>query len=129
LGEDYRVLTAGSGAEGLAVLAAEPVTLILSDHRMPGMTGAAFLAETIDRHPDVVRVVVTGYAEPDVLLEAVNRGHVYHVLCKPWQAHELRLIVRRGVERWEAVRERAGLLAALETACAQAQRASAQKSR
>ncbi len=129
LGEEYRVLTAGSAAEGLALLAGEPVTLVLSDHRMPGMTGAAFLAETVERHPDVVRVVVTGYAEPDVLLEAINRGHVYHVLCKPWQVHELRLVVRRGIERWEAARERRALHAALEAACARAERASAQKSR
>lgn len=127
--DDCTVLTAGSGAEGLAILAREPVALVISDHRMPGMTGAEFLAETIDRHPEVIRIVLTGYAAVDVLLEAINRGHVYHVLGKPWAAPQLRLVVRRGLERFEAARERDQLLEALRDACARAEREAEQKTR
>ncbi len=129
LAEDWRVLTAGSGAEALAVMATEPVALVVTDHRMPGMTGAAFLAETITRHPAVIRIVLTGFAETEVLLDAINRGHVYHVLCKPWEAQALRQLVRRGLERWEAAAERARLLAAVQAACARAEREAAQKTR
>ena len=123
------VLTAGSGAEGLAILACEPVALVITDHRMPGMSGAEFLAATVDRHPGVIRIVVTGYAAVDVLLEAINRGHVYHVLGKPWAAAELRLVVRRGLERWEAMAERSRLLDDVRTACARAERKAEQKTR
>lgn len=129
LGDAHAVRTAGSAAEALALMACEPVALVISDHRMPGMTGAAFLAETVERHPTVIRIVVTGYPEAEVLLEAINRGHVYHVLCKPWQPHELRQVVRRGLDCWEAAAERARLHAALEAACAGARREAEQRAR
>jgi signal transduction histidine kinase len=129
LGDEHEVLTAGSGAEALAVMAEREVALVISDHRMPGMTGAAFLAETVERHPAVIRIVLTGYAEVEVLLDAINRGHVYHCLGKPWQAHELRQVVRRGLDCWEAAAERAQLLVALEAACARAEREAEQRAR
>jgi len=129
LADDWRVLTAGSGAEALAVMATEPVALVVTDHRMPGMTGAAFLAETIARHPAVIRIVLTGFAETEVLLDAINRGHVYHVLCKPWEAQALRQLVRRGIERWEAAAERARLLEQVQAARRRAERAAEQKTR
>ncbi len=129
LADDCRVVTAASGAEGLALLRREPVALIIADHRMPGMTGAAFLAETIEHYPAVVRVVLTGYPEVEVLLQAINRGHVYHVLGKPWQAHELRQVVHRGLEHYAAAAERTHLLAALRANCARAEREAEQKTR
>ncbi|MEO8605243.1 MAG: hybrid sensor histidine kinase/response regulator [bacterium] len=127
--DECTVLTAGSGAEALALMERQPVALVISDHRMPGMTGAEFLAETVARHPAVIRVVLTGYAAVDVLLEAINRSHVYHVLGKPWVAAELRLVVRRGLERFETAAERVRLLDDLQVACARAQREAEQKTR
>ena len=129
LAEEHRVLTAGSGAAALEVMAREPVALVISDHRMPGMTGAAFLAETVDRYPAVIRIVLTGYPDLEVLLEAINRGHVYHFLTKPWQPHELRQVVRRGLDAWEAAAERLRLLDELGVACARAQREAEQRAR
>ncbi|MGD9764103.1 MAG: ATP-binding protein [Candidatus Binatia bacterium] len=129
LADECRVLTAGSGAEALALMRDEPVALVIADHRMPGMTGAAFLAETVTRYPAVVRVVLTGYPEVDVLLDAINRGHVYHVLTKPWDVRELRQVVRHGLERYAAAAERGRLLEALHRACARAQREAEQKTR
>jgi signal transduction histidine kinase len=129
LADDCRVVTASSGAEGLALLRSEPVALIIADHRMPGMTGAAFLAETIEQFPSLVRVVLTGYPEVEVLLEAINRGHVYHVLGKPWQAHELRQVVHRGLQHYAAAEERARLLAAVQAHCARAEREAEHKTR
>lgn len=129
LADEHAVLTAGSGAEALDVMARAPVALVLSDHRMPGMTGAAFLAETVARFPAVIRVVLTGYPEVEVLVDAINRGHVYHVLTKPCPPHEVRQVVRRGLDSWEAAAERARLSAELRAACARAQREAAQRAR
>ena len=129
LADDCRVLTASCGDEALALMACEPIALVITDHRMPGMTGTEFLAETVARHPAVIRVVLTGYPEVDTLLDAINRGHVYHFLGKPWEARELRQVVRHGLERFQAVAERARLLDDLQIACARAEREAAQKSR
>jgi len=129
LGEDCRVLTAGSGQEALALMACEPVALVIADQRMPGMSGGEFLAETVTRFPAVIRVVLTGYPDVDTLLDAINRGHVYHFLGKPWDARELRQVVRRGLERFQAAAERLRLLDDLRTSCARAEREAEQKSR
>jgi len=129
LADDHSVLVAGSGAEALALMAREPVALVISDHRMPGMTGAAFLAETVERYPGVIRVVLTGYPDVDVLVDAINRGHVYHFLTKPWQPHELRQVVRRGLDTWEAAAERVRLLDEIRAACARAEREAEQRAR
>ena len=124
LSDDCRVLTAGSGREALEMMACEPVALVIADQRMPGMSGAAFLAETVERYPPVIRIVLTGYTDVDTLLEAINRGHVYHFLAKPWQARELRQVVHRGLERFEASAERLQLLDDLRAAYARAESAS-----
>jgi signal transduction histidine kinase len=129
LGDDCRVLSAGSGGEALAMMAREPVALVIADQRMPGMSGAEFLAETVERYPAVIRIVLTGYTDVDTLLEAINRNQVYHFLGKPWQPRELRQVVRRGLERFTADRERARLLDELRVACSRAQREAEQKSR
>ncbi len=124
-----RVATAGSGAEGLAVMAAEPVALVIVDQRMPGMSGAEFLRHTVRLYPAVIRVVLTGYTDVDTLVEAINAAHVYHFLSKPWEALELRQVVRRGLERHAAEADRARLLEELEAACVRARREAEQKSR
>jgi signal transduction histidine kinase len=129
LSDDCRVLTAGSGAEALALMAREPVALVIADHRMPGMSGGEFLAETVDHYPEVIRIVLTGYPEVDTLLDAINRAHVYHFLGKPWEVRELRQVVRRGLDRFEAAAERGRLLAELRDSALRAQREAEQKTR
>ena len=129
LAGDCRVLTASSGGEALEVMAREPVALVISDQRMPGMSGAAFLAETVARHPQVIRIALTGYTDVDTLLDVINRGHVFHFLGKPWQVSELRQVVRHGLERFAAAAERSQLLDDLRIACARAQREAEQKTR
>jgi signal transduction histidine kinase len=129
LGDECRVRTAASGREALELMAREPVALVIADQRMPGMSGAEFLAETVERYPPVIRIVLTGYTDVDTLLEAINRGHVYHFLVKPWEARELRQVVRRGLERFAAAAERVRLLEELRAACARAQREAEHKGR
>ncbi len=77
----------------------------------------------------MIRIVLTGYPEVEVLVDAINRGHVYHFLTKPWQPHELRQVVRRGLERWEAAAERLRLLDEIRAACGRAEREAEQRAR
>src|SRR5262250_2166386 len=84
LRDECHVLTAGSGSEALALMAHQPVALVIADQRMPGMSGADFLAETVAQHPAVIRIVLTGYTDVETVLDAINRAHVYHFLGKPW---------------------------------------------
>lgn len=80
----YKVLVADSGSAGLKVLEQEPVSLVISDFKMDGMDGVEFLHRVQEKYPQAVRIMVTGYANVDVLVNAVNEGHIYRVLQKPW---------------------------------------------
>jgi response regulator RpfG family c-di-GMP phosphodiesterase len=79
----FTVHTANGGAEGLALLESEPITVVVSDMRMPGMDGATFLARVREDHPDVVRILLTGEADTQSAIAAVNEGQIYRFLTKP----------------------------------------------
>ncbi len=111
------MLRAGHGEEALARLAAEPeVAVIVTDHRMPGMTGVELLRRSQERTPDAVRIVLTAYTDVDSLMEAINTGRIYHFVPKPWDPNELLVVVRRAAERWRLARENARLRDELELA-------------
>lgn len=93
-GEGYDILTASSGEEALQVLADTEVQVVLSDYRMPGMTGVEFLTIVRQQQPDAVRMVLSGYADIEAVTEAINRGHIYKFLNKPWDSDQLRDVVR-----------------------------------
>ncbi len=95
----YTILTAGGGAEGLAVLENEPVDLVISDMRMPEMDGARFLEQVRQRWPQVVRILLTGYADVSSTIAAINRGEIYRYIAKPWDDQEIVLTVREALER------------------------------
>ncbi len=82
--DGYRILTANSGAEGLELLAASPVDIIVSDQRMPGMTGVEFLRHAKSAHPDTIRIVLSGHTELQSVTDAINEGAVFRFLTKPW---------------------------------------------
>ena len=88
--EHYRILTANSGSEGLQVLAGEAVDVIVSDQRMPGMTGVEFLRSVRQLYPDTVRIVLSGFTELQTVTDAVNAGAIYKFLTKPWDDDQLR---------------------------------------
>ncbi|HWN01389.1 MAG TPA: sigma-54 dependent transcriptional regulator [Candidatus Dormibacteraeota bacterium] len=117
LAAEFRVLRAGHGEEALERLAAEPdVAVIVTDHRMPGMTGVELLRRCQERTPDAVRIVLTAYTDVDSLMEAINTGRIYHFVPKPWDPNELLVVVRRAAERWRLARENARLRDELELA-------------
>lgn len=94
----YRTLTAESGKAGLEILAQEHVDLVISDMRMPEMDGARFLEEVRKQWPNVVRLLLTGYADINSTIAAINRGEVYRYIAKPWNDNDLTLVIREALE-------------------------------
>lgn len=93
--EGYRILTANHAHEALELLAINRVDLILSDQRMPDMTGIEFLSRVKELYPNIVRVVLSGYSEIHTVTEAINKGAIYKYFTKPWDDAQLREEVRR----------------------------------
>ena len=108
--ENYQLLTAGSAQEALSLLAAhQPVQVVVSDHRMPGMTGAQLLKQVKAQYPKTIRIMLTGYADVDAVMGAVNEGAVYKFITKPWNDHDLRLTVSLALEQYDLIRENTSL--------------------
>jgi response regulator RpfG family c-di-GMP phosphodiesterase len=105
LDEPWEVMTALSGADGLAALRGKDVAVIISDQRMPEMGGAEFLARSREVVPDAQRIILTGYADATAAIEAINKGGAYRYVTKPWNDEELVHIIRDAVERYRLVRE------------------------
>lgn len=113
LEEPYRVITAGSGEEGLKLLHSCRVKVIVSDERMPGMDGAAFLAAVRENHPETVRIMLTGHASLQSAMKAVNSGEIYRFFTKPWQELELKMSIRSAIEKYDLEAENRRLLATI----------------
>lgn len=107
--EGLRVLTADSGDEALQVLQADRVDVVISDMRMPGMDGAQLLAQVNEHWPQCVRLLLTGHADTDAAVAAINHGRIFRYLRKPWDDAELRATVRQGLHIQALERERARL--------------------
>ncbi len=104
--EGYEVFLANSGAEGLAQIEAEPdFGVIISDQRMPEMTGVEFLGQARERVPEAVRILLTGYADMEATIAAINQGAVYRYLTKPWQDDELLAAVNEAADLYRLVGE------------------------
>lgn len=103
---DYQVITASSGDEALRLLHHHDAAVLISDQRMPGMTGIELLKRSAECRPHMVRIILTGYTDVGALVEAINCGHVYKYLTKPWSNDELRLTVERALQHHEANKSR-----------------------
>ena len=105
LDDDYLIMTAGSGEEGLELLGEGPqVQVVISDYRMPGMNGVDFLREVFRRHPETIRIVLSGYADTAAVVAAINDGKIYKFIPKPWNDDELRATVIKALEHYESHR-------------------------
>ena len=102
-GSDFidKIHVALSPEDGFGILDREEIAVVVSDQRMPSMTGTDFLARVVETHPDPVRILMTAHTDVDTVLEAINRGHVYNFVTKPWEPAELRLILRRSIEHYD----------------------------
>src|SRR6266436_2420855 len=101
---DYQVVTAPSGAEALALLEQHDVALLISDQRMPAMTGIELMMKTVPIRPQMVKILLTGYTDVGALIEALNSGLVYRYLTKPWNNDDLKLTVSRALEHYEMMK-------------------------
>src|SRR5215813_168022 len=111
---DHRVLRAEKPDAALRVLAAEPVAVVMSDQRMPGMLGTDLLARSREVAPDAVRILLTAFTDAEALVESINAAGIYHFVHKPWDPTELRLLIARAVERYRLTAERERLVHDLE---------------
>lgn len=114
--DGYTILRANNGREGLELLAQHEVGVIISDQRMPEMTGTEFLSKARDLYPDTVRIVLSGYTELNSVTDAINRGAVYKFLTKPWEDDLLRANVEEAFQRHEMKVENARLTRELQQA-------------
>lgn len=96
-GEDFSIKTAKSAAEGLSILEKTPVGLVVTDERMPGMSGVDFLAQVAERWPETVRMIISAYSDSKRLLLAINRGHAHEYVLKPWDQEELHGCLERAL--------------------------------
>jgi len=105
--QKYTVLKAGSAAAALDILAIhpDPIAVIITDQKMPGMTGVQFLEHTMMTHPDTSRILLTGYTDIESIIEAINAAQIYRYINKPWDPVDLLNTVDRAVERFLLTRE------------------------
>jgi two-component system NtrC family sensor kinase len=97
--DDYDILTASSGEEGLHTLEkASPISVVISDYRMPGMNGVDFLQKVHNRWPDTIRIVLSGYADTASVVAAINEGQIYRFIPKPWDDLELKNNITKAIE-------------------------------
>lgn len=101
----FNVFTAESAKEGLEVLKSETIHIVISDQRMPVMTGVEFLESIISEYPDPIRILLTGYADISAVIDAINKGKVYLYITKPWEEEELRLNIEKAFEIFTLRRE------------------------
>jgi len=115
--DDYEVFTGTSASEGLALLDKHaPIAVVISDQRMPEMTGVEFLARVFSHSPATQRIILTGFADMNAIIRAINDGHVYAYITKPWEPDQLKQVVRRAAEHHALTCENERLLGDLRTA-------------
>lgn len=101
LRREFRVLKAHSAQEGCRIMQEEEVHMVMSDQRMPQITGVELLTSVKTRYPQAVRMLYTGYADLDSIIAAINQGHIYQFIKKPWQPEELLDAVRQAAAEYD----------------------------
>ena len=114
---DYEVLTSSDARRALELLDEKaPVAVVLSDQRMPNMSGVEFVSEVCKRHPATVRMILTGFADMQAIIDAINAGHVYAYITKPWEPDHLKQVMKQAVEHYNLTVENERLVAGLSRA-------------
>ena len=124
---DYKVLGATRAADALVILNKEIVDVVMTDQRMPEMSGVEFLRKAREQHPDAIRLLFTGYADIRAVIDAINQGNVYRYITKPWDPDELQTVIREACERRDLLAERQRLLDELRTKNEELEKANALK--
>jgi len=113
---EYEIYTAASGEEGLQIIRNNPIDLIITDQRMPNMTGIQFLEQTLREYSDAdtVRIILTGFSDVEAIVGAINTGHVFRYITKPWNENELRMTIENAREFLDLRKHNKALLAQLQ---------------
>jgi two-component system NtrC family sensor kinase len=112
--DEFEIFTALSGEEALALLEKEgEMALVVTDQRMPGIKGTDLLGMIREIMPRAERIIITGYTDPQDIIAAINEGHVYRYIVKPWNVDELRITMIQGVERYHLIQHNQDLMAEL----------------
>ncbi len=109
----YDVYTAESAAEGRKILESTDIEIILTDQRMPEMTGVEFLESIVKEFPNPIRILLTGYTDMQALIDAVNKGQIYRYLNKPWNEEELKMFINQAYEVYSLRKENTELTKSL----------------
>lgn len=110
----YNVLTAVNGYEAIETLRANDIQLIITDQKMPEMTGTELLEKLLPEFPDVIRIILTGFADIEAIVKAVNRCGIYKYITKPWDKGEMKLTIDKALESYELKKEKTSLVTKLE---------------
>ena len=102
---NYRLVTVNSAERGLEILASQEISVIISDQRMPGISGADFLTMAREKYPDTVRILLTAYSDMRDTIDAINKGGIYKFIHKPWEDNELKQAIREAVQQYDIARE------------------------
>lgn len=114
--EDYEIFTASSGVDALRILERQDIALVIADQRMPGMTGVELLERIFQIDANIIRIILTGYTDTPSLIQAINKGHIYQYITKPWERQAIRTIIRRALESYDLTLENQRLLKELQAA-------------
>ena len=107
---EYEIFIAGSGDEALQTLKSQPqIAVVISDQRMPGMTGVQLFEKILSVNPDPVRMVMTGYSDMEAIVQAINKGKIYYYISKPWKRDELKVIIENALEAYRLKTENRSL--------------------
>lgn len=97
----YDIFTAISGQEAIKILHQEAIQLIITDQKMPEMTGTEFLEKTIPEFPNIIRIILTGFSDIEAVVRAINKANVYRYVTKPWDREELKKIIDKGLALYQ----------------------------
>lgn len=114
LRRDFQVFTAQSGADAMEILAGQDVHVVMTDQRMPRMTGTELMGKVRAKHPDAVRIIFTGYADTRAVVDAINSGELYRYISKPWDPDDLIDVLREAAQKYNETIAEAELLRGLE---------------
>lgn len=111
--EPYTIITTNNPHKGLEILHQDEIKLVISDEKMPEMSGSEFLSIVRNEFPHIIRIILTGYASLDSAIKAINSGEIYRYLTKPWDEMHLKLTVRDAIEKFNLEEENRKLLAVI----------------
>lgn len=111
---DYTIHTALSGTEGMEIMHKHPVNIVITDQRMPGMTGIQFLEKILPVFPDTIRMILTGFSDVEAIIEAINTGNVFRYITKPWDEQELRMTIENARQLYSLQQKNRTLLSQLQ---------------